>query len=429
MISCALRINPHKKKRVFHIIILRLVVDFKTMKKIYTIFLVLLSSFAVAEDVVFSAEQLTLIKSMSPLPELPLDPTNKLDGNKKAIQLGEAFFNDWRFSRGEEFACATCHRETDHFTTSRTDTDVEIPTLYNMAYNKWFFWDGRADTLWSQSLGPIEAGIEHDFSRTEVAVLMSSDFEYKPAYEKFFGPIPDFSDPDRFPQPGKPSSENAEANKNWLSMTKEDQFEVNKVFANFGKILAAYQTQLVSPKTKFDVYVEGLKKDDSEKMSVLSTAAKRGLKVFVGKGQCITCHSGPNFSDNSFHDMRLPIYTEKKGIPGARAAGVAKVKESIFSANGPFSDSPHSQHLDGLQVQAGDEYKIKTPTLRFISATPPYMHTGQFRFLSDVIDFYSEMKGARAPVSGIEPEMRPRNFTDDEKKDLLEFLKCISERP
>ncbi|MCH2205139.1 MAG: hypothetical protein MK132_04615 [Lentisphaerales bacterium] len=399
------------------------------MNKIYTYILILLSPFLSAEDSIFSAAEIKRIKSMSPLPEIPLDPTNKIDGNKKAIQLGEAFFNDWRFSRGEEFACATCHRETDHFTTSRTDTDVEIPTLYNMAYNKWFFWDGRSDTLWSQTLGPIEAGIEHNFSRTEVAFLMHSDIEYKPAYEKFFGPVPDFSDPDRFPQPAKPSSDDVEANRNWQSMTKEDQFLVNEVFANVGKIFAAYQAQLVSPKTTFDVYVEGIKENNQEKLSAISDSAKRGLKVFVGKGQCITCHSGPNFSDNSFHDMRLPKFTEKKGIPGARAVGIGKVKDSIFSANGPFSDSPRSKHLDELSIQAGDEFKIKTPTLRFITATPPFMHTGQFRFLTDVVDFYSEMKGARAPVDGISPEMTPRNFTAQEKKDLLEFLKCISERP
>lgn len=382
-----------------------------------------------AEKVQFSAEQLAKIKSLSPLPEIPLDPTNKVDGNEEAIQLGEAFFNDWRFSRGEEFACADCHRETDHFVTFRADTHVEIPTLYNMAYNKWFFFDGRADTLWSQALGPIEETIEHDFSRTEVAFLMSSDIEYKPKYEKFFGPIPDFSDPDRFPQPAKPSSSNHEANKNWQSMTKEDQFQVNKVFANVGKIFAAYQSQLVSPKTKFDVFVEGLNEQNEDKLSILSESAKRGLKIFVDKGKCITCHSGPNFSDNSFHDMRLPAFKAKRGLPGARAVGIAKVKESIFSANGPFSDSPKSEHLETLNVEAGDEFKIKTPTLRFVAGTPPYMHTGQFRFLSDVVEFYSEMKGAREPLDGISPEMTPGNFTAQDKKDLLEFLKCISERP
>ena len=80
-------------------------------------------------------------------------------------------------------------------------------------------------------------------------------------------------------------------------------------------------------------------------------------------------------------------------------------------------------------MKPGDEFKVKTPTLRFIAKTPPYMHTGQFRFLSDVIDFYSEMKEAREPVAGITPEMTPKHFTKQEKKDLLEFLKALSERP
>jgi cytochrome c peroxidase len=378
------------------------------------------------ELVVFSSSQLEYIKQLSPLLPASLDPTNKVDGKKEAIVFGEALFNDWRLSRGEEFACATCHRETDHFTTSRADTHVEIPTLYNMAHNKWFFWDGRADTLWSQALGPIEAGIEHDFSRTEIAYLISTDSSYRDAYERLFGPTIVFDDEVRFPLPAKPSSENAEANKNWLSMTKEDQFKVNKIFANVGKILAAYQSQIVSPKSNFDVFVEGLKENSSVKKAAMSISAKRGLKVFIGKGQCITCHSGPNFSDSRFHDMRLPEFTEKPGMKEGRSGGARQVRESIFSANGPFSDAPRSSHFKALKVQPGDEYKIKTPTLRFIAKTPPYMHTGQFRFLSHVIEFYSEMKEAREPVAGITPEMTPKHFSEQEKKDLLEFLNALS---
>ncbi|MCM8530799.1 MAG: cytochrome-c peroxidase, partial [Lentisphaeraceae bacterium] len=262
------------------------------MKNLLALLTLCCFSLLADEPSLFSERELSIIKTMSPLPPLPKDPTNEIDGNTKAILLGEAFFNDWRFSKGEEFACATCHRETDHFTTFRADTHVEIPTLYNMAYNKWYFWDGRADTLWSQSLGPLEAEIEHASSRTEVVDLVTSDEDYGPKYEALFGKTLDFSDPDRFPQPGKPSSENKEANKNWLSMSSQDQFEVNKVFANIGKVFAAYQAQIVSPISKFDTFVEGLKTGDKSKLAALDLSAQKGLKLFVGKGQCITCHSG-----------------------------------------------------------------------------------------------------------------------------------------
>ncbi|MCM8534945.1 MAG: hypothetical protein NE334_03310 [Lentisphaeraceae bacterium] len=397
------------------------------MKKLLALLILVCFGLCADESSLFSEQELAMIKTMSPLPELPKDPTNEVDGNVKAILLGEAFFNDWRFSKGEEFACATCHRETDHFTTFRADTHVEIPTLYNMAHNKWYFWDGRADTLWSQSLVPLEAEIEHASSRTEIVDLVTSDEDYRPKYEALFGKVGDFSDLDRYPQPGKPSDENKEANKNWLSMSSQDQFEVNKVFANIGKIFAAYQAQIVSPKSKFDTFVEGLKSGDEKKVLALDLSAKRGLKLFVGKGQCISCHSGPNFSDNSFHDMRLPAYTKKLGLPGGRKGGISKVKNSVFSANGAFSFQKSDAHLRRLKVAAGDDFKVKTPTLRFVARTPPFMHTGQFRFLTDVVEFYSEMKGAREVAEGVRVEMTPRNFTEEEKKDLIAFLNSLSE--
>ena len=385
------------------------------------------SIFAEERKVSFSSEELDLIKTLSPLPAVKADPTNKYSTNSKAVMFGEDLFNDWRLSRGEEFACQTCHRVTDHLMSVRNDTPKDIPTLWNLGYNKWFFWDGRADTLWSQALGPIENPKEHDSSRTEIASLISGDDNYRKVYKAIFGQLPpDFSDKDRFPEPAKPSRENEEANNNWQSMSPKDQMAVNKVFANVGKALAAFQMTLVSQKTDFDVFVEGLKENNEKKKEVLSKEAQRGIKLFIGKGKCVTCHSGPSFSDSEFHDTQLPEIAIDLGFKNARHGGVKEVKENIFNAAGPFSDAPTGTLAKRTQnLTSGSENKgrFKTPGLRNIQYTQPYMHTGQFRSLIDVINYYSDMKNAQ-PTD--HPEIEPRNFTEEEKRDLIAFLESIS---
>ena len=374
----------------------------------------------------FSDEELKAVYTLSPLPEVKEDPTNKYSKNSKAITFGEDLFNDWRLSKGEEFACQTCHRVMDHLMSVRNDTPIDIPTLWNLGYNKWFFWDGRADTLWAQSLGPIENPKEHNSSRTEIASLISGDDNYKKVYNEIFGAIQDFSDKDRFPEPAKPSKDDFEANKNWEKMTAEDRFAVNKVFANTGKALAAFQMTLVSQKTDFDVFVEGLKEKNSKKLKALSIPAQRGLKVFIGKGKCISCHSGPSFSDSEFHDTQLPETEIDLGFKNARHGGIKEVKASIFNAAGPFSDAPQgvqAKRTKTIKADASNKGQFKTPGLRNIQYTQPYMHTGQFRSLIDVINFYSDMKNSQ---ESSHPEIEPRNFTEQEKKDLVEFLESLS---
>lgn len=375
----------------------------------------------------FTEAELKTIKTLSPLPAVPADPTNKYGLNPKAAAFGEDLFNDWRFSTGAElFACQTCHRVSDHFMSVRDDTEIDIPTLWNVGYNNWFFWDGRADTLWAQALGPFENPKEHDSNRTEIVSIISRDTKYKDIYEEIFGKIPDFRDHKRFPVPAKPSVENKEANANWQSMTQEDQMQVNQVFANVGKALAAFQMTLISQKTEFDVFVEGLKENNQNKIKVLKADAQRGLKLFLGKGRCIDCHSGPTFSDSKFHNTQLPATGIDLGFKDARHGGISEVKESIFNAAGPFSDDPKgylAKRLLKLKVAEQEKGKFKTPGLRNIIFTNPYMHTGQFRSLIDVINFYSDMKDAQKTDH---PEIEPRRFTEQEKRDLLAFLKSLS---
>jgi cytochrome c peroxidase len=277
-----------------------------------------------------------------------------------------------------------------------------------------------------QALGPIENPIEHNFSRTEVAHVIDLDDFYSKTYGELFGELPDFSDYDRFPIPSMPSKHNEEADENWKSMKEEDQMKVNRVFANVGKVLAAFQMSLVSQKTNFDVFVQGLKENDPEKTQALSTDAQRGLKVFIGKGKCIDCHLGPTFTDSKFHNTLLPDTGVDLGFKEGRHGGIEDVKNSIFNAAGPYSDAPKGEvakRLKNLNPENKDRNGFKTPGLRNVFYTHPYMHTGQFKDLQAVIEFYSEMTSSQSSDS---PEIQPKHFTQQEKSDLLEFLKSLS---
>ena len=381
---------------------------------------------AVEKQVGFTKEELKKIKSLAPLPALKADPTNKVHLSEKAALFGENMFGDWRLSRGEEFACQTCHRTTDDWMTVRTDTERDIPSLWNMGHNKWFFWDGRADSLWAQALGPIENPKEHDFSRGEIAQLIFNDPDYRKVYEELFGKIDDLSDPKRFPIPAKPADYDEVSDKNWKSMTPEDQHKVNKVFANVGKALAAFQASIVSQKTRFDQYVADIK-TDQPKPSSLTYEEQMGLKVFVGKGKCIECHSGPNFSDGEFHNTQVPT-TLGEEYESGRKSGIKSILASEFNSAGRYSDDREygKKLLKELKAVSEQDRKFKTPTLRNIVNTNPYMRNGQFESLQAVIDFYSEMKGASKLEKGQKREIEPRNFTEQEKKYLLAFLKSLS---
>src|SRR6185369_2083920 len=179
----------------------------------------------------------------------------------------------------------------------------------------------------------------------------------------------------------------------WTSMSPPDQEAVNRIFANVGKVIAAYERGLVSRRAPFDVFVEGLRTGDAAKMAALTPDARKGLKLFVGKANCRLCHSGPNFSDGEFHNIGIPPL--RGGLTADRFAAIDEVRKNSFNTGGLYSDdrAAGEKKLDYLPKLQDTWGQIKTPSLRNVAKTAPYMHQGQFGSLDEVLRFYSTLRG------------------------------------
>lgn len=388
-------------------------------------------------SVPFTSDEVERILELSPLPEPPPDPTNRVYESEAAARLGQALFFDPRLSRSGTVSCATCHDPALAFADAKPLAEGigalsrHTMSLWNVAYNRWFFWDGRRDSLWAQALAPLEDPREHGFTRLGVAHLLAEDEGYHRAYEALFGPLPDLADEERFPPEGRPVPDEPEHPHSlaWRSMKIADQEDVNQVFANVGKSIAAYERKLVSRRSPFDVYVEGLREGDAYKQRSLTDSAKRGLRLFLGKARCHLCHSGPNFSDLEFHNDRVAPGAGE-GVPDlGRWQGIEEVQNDPFNGIGRYSDDPTGEaeaKVSYLLRSGHNVGEFKTPSLRNVALTAPYMHQGQFETLAEVIEHYSTLAGA-LPVQKPDKLLVPVGLSDEEKEDLEDFLQSLTD--
>ena len=390
------------------------------------------------EPVDFTPEEIELIGELSPLPDPPPDPTNRVYENAAAARLGQALFFDERLSGPGTVSCATCHEAEKSWTDGKQLASAvglfprNSMSIWNVAYNRWFFWDGRKDTLWSQALGPLEDTREHAGSRLQYAHLVIEDPDYRRAYQDVFGAPPDLSNPLRFPREGRPVPEQSDHPHAlaWASMTAADRHTVNEVYANIGKSIAAFERQLVSRAAPFDTFVEGLKEGDVEKQRALSSAAKRGLKLFVGRARCILCHNGPNFTDLEFHNDRVPSEEGEGVTDAARYGGIEQVRLDIFNGIGLYSDNTAGEAHDKVAYlirNVHNQGEFKTPTLRNVARTAPYMHAGQFATLEDVIRYYSTLRGALPVHKGGERLLQPAKLSAAEQAEVIAFLESLTD--
>ena len=290
-----------------------------------------------------------------PVPIRP-DPGNRVSGKREAVELGERLFFDSRVSAGGKFSCGTCHIPERNWTDNRTrgtaiaEVDRNVPTLMNVRLGRAYGWDGAADSLPAQSLRPILDARELGSTAQQVARLVRSDEQLACRYRKAFGAAP---------SPG------------------DDQ----AVLADVGRALAAFQETFETPPTPFDRFREALARGERITPLVYSEAAQRGARLFVGKGGCSACHSGPNFSDGGLHDNGFAVYA---------AAG---------------------------RPDPGRDGKFKVPTLRHLFLTAPYGHHGEVATLADAVRHYAE-RGSK--------EIPPRKLSAAEQTDLVVFLESLS---
>ena len=383
---------------------------------------------------VFDAREKRVIARLSPLPPPPPDPSNRFADDPRAAAFGKRLFFDRRLSRDGNMSCATCHDPALGFANHEKTVAVDapfprnVPSLRNLAYNRWYYWDGRADSSWSQALGPLENELEMNGSRLALLHLVRQDPQLEASYRQIFGPMPEAAeDPSRFPSEAKPLPDQPASplQQSWAAMTDEDRHAANLFFTNLGKAIAAYERTLLVGESRFDRFAARLKTSEDEAVSELPPAASRGLKLFLGRGECTLCHSGPNLSDGEFHDVGIALGIGQKIDPG-RHRGVTTLLRSSFARNGKYADAQEAnapvEFLTPLTHQVG---QFKTPTLRGVAETAPYMHDGRFATLEEVVRFYSTRQGAR-PLGHPTTLLKPLKLSEEEIADLVAFLESLS---
>lgn len=381
------------------------------------------------------ADQATLgAMRLSRLPPVPSDPSNAVEAKPAAIALGRRLFADTRLSKNGEVACATCHAPERDFQDGRpvgqgvgTGNRRTMPVVA-AAHSPWLFWDGRKDSLWSQALGPLEDAAEHGANRAQLARLLAT--HYRADYEAVFGPLPSLQNVPEHASPlGSPAERAA-----WAAMSPQQQQSVDRVFADLGKAIAAFERTVGYGESRFDRYVAAVLDGDAAGLQALSPQEVSGLRLFIGKGQCSTCHNGPLLTDQHFHNTGVPPRDAAQPDHG-RGIGVAKVQNDPFNCLGRYSDAPKGACRELEFIAADDPAMVgafKTPSLRNVAERAPYMHAGQFRTLEEVVAHYARSPKAAvghselAHEGGGHAERQPIRLSDAEVHDIVAFLKTLS---
>ncbi len=388
--------------------------------------LALASLTACSGDSFSDAEKATIASlSLASLPPLPPDPTNKYADDPAAAAFGATLFFDQRMSADGVVSCGTCHLIDRQFQDDLPRgkglgiTDRRTMPLAGVAWGPWFFWDGRRDSLWAQALTPLEDRREHGGTRAFYAHFVAENFNER--YQRIFGPLPDLS---AVPRKAGPLGTEAEKSA-WASMKPDQQEGVDRVFANLGKALAAFERSIVPEETRFDRFANALAAgEEPEGDAVFSAEEIAGLKLFIGKANCSTCHNGPRMTDDAFHNTGVPPVP---GLPEdlGRESGAKQVAADPFNCLGKFSDAgPEACGELRFMVKDGAELTraYKPPSLRGAATRPPYMHSGQIATLEAVIDHYAR---ATAAPSG-ETELHPLTLSERERQQLIAFLKTLA---
>ncbi|TIS57700.1 MAG: c-type cytochrome [Mesorhizobium sp.] len=373
------------------------------------------------------AEKKTIASlALSALPPLKPDTTNRFADVPAAAALGSTLFFDTGMSRDGTVSCSTCHKIDRQFQDDLPQavgvgrTNRRTMPLAGVAHDPWFFWDGRRDSLWAQALTPLENPLEQAGNRAAFAHYIKARFGER--YERIFGLLPDLSN---VPANASPLGTDAEKAA-WNAMPDQQAEDVNRVFANIGKAIAAFERSIAPPQTRFDRFAAALatgappQGDDA-----FSAEEIQGLKLFIGKANCVTCHNGPRFTDNSFHNTGVPPIKDLPPDRG-RIDAVAQVEADPFNCLGAFRDGDAGACGElRFMVKGGPELirAYKTPSLRGAATRPPYMHAGQFLSLDEVLAHYSK---APASVEGTS-EVHPLQLSDRERAALVAFLKTLAE--
>jgi cytochrome c peroxidase len=374
-----------------------------------------------------AAERNTLRElSLASLAPLPPDPSNRVADNEQAAALGERLFFDTRLSGNGKVACASCHLPERQFQDGTAlGRGVGITARRTMpvaatAHGAWFFWDGRADSQWAQALGPLESAVEHGGSRTLYAHVLNE--HYRADYTAVFGPLPSL---EGLPRHAGPVADSAWRTA-WERIAPARRDAITRTFANLGKAIAAYERRITLTPTRFDRYVDAeLTGQPHTPASALSANEQAGLRLFMGKANCINCHNGPRFTDDHFHNTGVPAASGAVTSDSGRAIGVRQALASEFRCTGRYSDAGASD-CEELRFANAEDHDLlrafKTPSLRGVAERAPYMHAGQLATLANVVRHYD-----RAPAAPLgHSELKPLHLSATERQQLEAFLHTLT---
>jgi cytochrome c peroxidase len=335
------------------------------------------------------------------LPEVPIPANNPQTPEK--IALGTRLFNDVRFSATGDVSCATCHAADKAFTDSPLSVSEGInkltgtrnaPTVVNAAYNRTQFWDGRSPDLEDQALHPFLNPVEMALpNHNRLLSIIRHDDDYVKLFRDVFNIRPR-----------------------------------NITMKEVTMAIAAFERTQVSGNSRFDRWYFGGEAD------TLNEQEKRGFKVFLANGRCVSCHvieqDHALFTDHLFHNIGVGINDVQHKVPElARAFLVAK-KEGV-DVDVAVLTNPDTSELGRFAVddQLSSIGGFKTPTLRNIAVTAPYMHDGSLQTLREVVEHYNNggVTNPGDPVNAfLSGGIRPLNLTEEEIDDLVAFMETLT---
>jgi len=369
---------------------------------------------------VLKPEQVRRIREMGWPGAPPRDPTNRWCGSDAAAALGHALFFDRGLSSTGAVSCATCHQPDRAFSDGmHVAKGVGIGprrtmTVLDSAHQNWLGWDGRADSLWSQALQPIERDIELGSTRRKALERVASEPTLRQRWQDAFAQHP-------------------------LAPEGASDEQVDAAFAMLGKAIAAYERRLLTGPSAFDRWVDRWKQDGApaelKPDERMSASALRGLALFTGRAGCWQCHGGPMLSDGEFHALGAPGRPERGGgvsSDAGRYGGVGVLKASPFTAAGIHSDDRDGERAALVKslVSVPDQFgAMRTPSLRHAGLGGPHFHEGQFETLEDVVRFYSTLEGAQSLDHHQEQVLRRLDLSPEESADLVAFLRSATGAP
>ena len=352
----------------------------------------------------FTAEEVERIASHGPWPLPPVrDAGNPLSGRPTAVALGQRLFSERRLSPAG-VACADCHDPARAFTDGRarsvgvSEVERNAPSLLNAVHERWQGWGGESDSLWSQALRTLLDPREMASSPGHVARTVRAD----PALAQAWG---------------------AATGKNPAAVDDET------LLVGVAQALGAWNATLVSARTPFDDFRDALVRGDRTAAAAYPLAAQRGLRLFVGRGNCQVCHHGPRFSHGEFADIGARFFVRPGVVDPGRHTGIAALRAGRYHLLSRWSDATPEEAAKTRHVEVSHRHfgEFKVPSLRHVAQTAPYLHDGQLPTLQAVVRHYSVLDASRLHADG-EQILRPLHLTPQEEDDLVAFLATLSPR-